>query len=156
MFRRTRYASEFGYQSFPALDLINTVYSEQDKHWYSNMMYHRQHHPHGQNEIPHLIGLHLPLPANFDTLEFFPYMLYLNQVEQSVAQKSQAEWVQTWKLAMWEERDGSDDLLIAFSRRSYRRLSDKLDYWGHGHNRGALYWQLNDIWPGASWASVRK
>jgi beta-mannosidase len=74
--------------------------------------------------------MHLPFPSDkFNSTEFFPWMLYLAQVDQSVSQKTQAE--------------------------SYRRLVDKLDETtGWGHNMGALYWQLNDIWPGASWASV--
>jgi len=36
----------------------------------------------------------------------------------------------------------------------YRRLVDKLYDDGTGHNMGALYWQLNDIWQGCSWASL--
>jgi hypothetical protein len=31
---------------------------------------------------------------------------------------------------------------------------DELDGQGQGFTMGALYWQLNDIWPGASWTSL--
>jgi len=94
-------------------------------------MEHRQHHPKGQVEMRDLIKMHLPFPENYNSTEAFPAMLYLAQVSQSMAQKTQAEF--------------------------YRRLVDKFDESdGTGHNMGALYWQLNDIWEGASWASIGK
>jgi beta-mannosidase len=91
------------------------------------MAEHRQRHPKGQNEIRALIESHLPYPANFNSTEAFPAMVYMSQIIQSMGQKTQTEF--------------------------YRRLVDKLANDGTGHNMGALYWQLNDIWPGCSWAS---
>lgn len=35
----------------------------------------------------------------------------------------------------------------------FRRLRGHL-YDGLGHNMGVLFWQLNDIWPAPSWASI--
>lgn len=36
----------------------------------------------------------------------------------------------------------------------YRRWMSSLTDEGEGYISGALYWQLNDIWQGASWASI--
>jgi beta-mannosidase len=93
------------------------------------MVQHRQHHPGGQEEILNLITSHLPSPVDFDSPEALPSMLYMAQIMQSTGQKTQTEF--------------------------YRRLMDKFNETdGTGHNMGALYWQLNDIWEGCSWASV--
>ena len=35
----------------------------------------------------------------------------------------------------------------------YRRNRD-IEKNGNGYTMGALYWQLNDIWEGQSWASI--
>jgi beta-mannosidase len=56
-------------------------------------------------------------------------MLYLAQITQSMGQKTETEF--------------------------YRRLMDKFsELDGTGHNMGALYWQLNDVAPFCSWASI--
>lgn len=36
----------------------------------------------------------------------------------------------------------------------YRRCKSDVDDKGEGFTSGALYWQLNDIWQGASWSSI--
>lgn len=36
----------------------------------------------------------------------------------------------------------------------YRRWMSEVNEKGEGYTSGALYWQLNDIWQGASWASI--
>lgn len=103
---------------------------ETDWMWGSEMMEHRQRHPLGQMEIREMIRTHLPFPQDYNSTEAYPYMLYMAQIVQSHAQKTESE--------------------------KYRRMVDKLNDEGIGHNMGALYWQLNDIWPGASWASIGK
>jgi beta-mannosidase len=93
------------------------------------MINHRQHHPRGQAEITFLTRLNLPFPSNYTSKEAFLTVLELNRISQAMAMKTQTEF--------------------------YRRLKGRYDpITGEGKNMGALYWQLNDIWPGASWASV--
>ena len=102
---------------------------DEDWTWESGMMYHRQRHPNGQTEIPNLVDMNLPLPSNYKTKEGFSSLLELNRIYQAMAVKTETEL--------------------------YRRLKGYFnDETGEGNNMGALYWQLNDIWPGASWASV--
>lgn len=129
MFRRTRFASEYGYQSFPHYETLEKVADNITTwSWESAQMDHRQRHAGGQIEIRELIRKHLPFPRDHDSPEALPYMLYMAQLSQVMGQKTQTE--------------------------SYRRLMDKMAEDGTGHNMGAQYWQLNDIWEGCSWSSV--
>ena len=107
---------------------MQVIDKNSDATWNSDMMNQRQHHPLGQFQMRLQIGLHLPLPRNFSSAAEFENMLYLAQITQSMAVKTETEF--------------------------YRRLKSQLHSTGEGLNMGALYWQLNDIWPGASWASI--
>ncbi|KAB7495340.1 hypothetical protein Anas_06920 [Armadillidium nasatum] len=60
--------------------------------------------------------------------ETFRYYIYLSQVEQAVAVKTETE----------------------FYRRGFNVIYSN----GEGYTSGALYWQLNSIWPTASWSSI--
>ncbi|XP_071518436.1 beta-mannosidase isoform X2 [Panulirus ornatus] len=125
---RTRFASEYGFQSWPSFRLMKEVTTEEDWNRDSVMMYHRQHHPGGQEELALQIGLHMHMPPQDGSLLSYQHYLYLGQIHQAVAVKTETEF--------------------------YRRWMSELAENGEGYTSGALYWQLNDIWPGASWASI--
>jgi len=99
--------------------------------WDSTYLSHRQRHPKGQEELTEMIRRHLPFPQDYNSTEALPIMLYLAQITQAVGMKTQSEM--------------------------YRRLVDKFNGTnGAGLNMGAMYWQLNDIGPYCSWASIGK
>ncbi|KAJ6642485.1 Beta-mannosidase, partial [Pseudolycoriella hygida] len=130
--RRTRYASEFGYQSFPYVETLKKVSSNFEQWtWFSEWVDHRQRRSGstGQMDIHDLIKSHLPMPVNPNSTEAFPSMLYMTQITQCMGQKTQTEF--------------------------YRRNVDKfyVSENGTGYTMGALYWQLNDIWEGCSWST---
>ncbi|XP_076069531.1 beta-mannosidase isoform X2 [Oratosquilla oratoria] len=123
---RTRFGSEYGFQSWPSFLTMKQVTVEEDWSRSSHMMSHRQHHPLGNTELNLQIGVHMHMPPN--SLVGYQYFLYLSQVHQAVAIKTETEF--------------------------YRRGMSSLNENGEGFTMGALYWQLNDIWQGASWSSI--
>lgn len=98
---------------------------------FSELAEKRQRHPLGNIELPFQIITHLESPnlADYGTPEGFQEFIYLSQITQAEELRTETE--------------------------VYRRGMGKIDNeTGAGKTMGALYWQLNDIWPGASWTSL--
>lgn len=126
-FPRTRFASEYGFQSWPSLSTLSKVSVPSDWDFNSHFSAHRQHHEDGNQQMLKQAELHYILPNSTDPVQRFRDTIYITQVMQAQCVKIQTE----------------------FYRRSRSIIID-----GKGHTMGALYWQLNDIWQGPSWSSV--
>ncbi|KAL0969506.1 hypothetical protein UPYG_G00228170 [Umbra pygmaea] len=124
---RTRFASEYGFQSWPSFSTLQKVSIPEDWSYSSNFSSHRQHHLGGNQQMLQQAALHYHLPESSDLLQRYKHTLYITQVMQAQCVKTQTE----------------------FYRRSQSEILD-----GKGHTMGALYWQLNDIWQGPSWSSI--
>ncbi len=110
-----RFCSEFGFQSFPSLPLIESFCDTgEDLNISSPVMEHHQRNDRGNSIILSTFTRYFRLPASFSD------QVYLSQVQQALAITTAVEY--------W---------------RSKRPLC-----------MGALYWQLNDTWPAASWSSI--
>lgn len=109
-----RYASEFGFQSFPSMKTIETFTVEEDRNIFSRVMEMHQRNEGANGKIMNYLSKTYLYPNNFDTL------VYASQLLQAEA--------------------------IKYGVEHWRR--------NRGRCMGAIYWQLNDIWPVASWASI--
>uniref|UniRef100_A0A1A8CE61 Beta-mannosidase n=1 Tax=Nothobranchius kadleci TaxID=1051664 RepID=A0A1A8CE61_NOTKA len=126
-FPRTRFASEYGFQSWPSFSTLEPVSVEEDWSYDSKFSSHRQHHESGNQQMLQQAALHFQLPNSSHPLKRFTDTLYITQVMQAQCVKTQTE----------------------FYRRSRSEIIE-----GKGHTMGALYWQLNDIWQAPSWSSI--
>ncbi|KAK2519920.1 Manba, partial [Columba guinea] len=127
VYPKTRFASEYGFQSWPSFSTIEKVSSVEDWSYTSNFSLHRQHHEDGNDQMLQLVGHHFKLPQSTDPIKKFKDMIYLTQVMQAQCVKTETE---------------------------FYRFSQSEIVKGEGHTMGALYWQLNDIWQAPSWASL--
>ncbi|XP_042909002.1 beta-mannosidase isoform X1 [Parasteatoda tepidariorum] len=127
-FPNPRFASEYGFQSYPSFESFSKVSTPSDLVYpFSDFMKHRQHHMFGNLEIERMILEHFKLPSKDCGVQGFKDVLYMSQIVQAVAIKTETE--------------------------KYRRNQDEIIN-GYGKTMGALYWQLNDIWPAPSWSSI--
>ncbi|XP_041827729.1 beta-mannosidase [Melanotaenia boesemani] len=126
-FPRTRFASEYGFQSWPSFSTLQPVSIKEDWSYESNFTSHRQHHEDGNQQMLLQAALHFNLPNSTDPLKRFTDTLYITQVMQAQCVKTQTEF--------------------------YRRCRSEIVE-GKGQTMGALYWQLNDIWQAPSWSSL--
>ncbi|XP_074102182.1 beta-mannosidase-like isoform X2 [Cotesia typhae] len=129
IYPRPRFSSEYGFQSLPSIYGLKTVVNNlKDLTINSQFLQHRQHLPGGCEFMKSLITKNLKLPETTDALNYFDNYIYLSQINQAQSVKVQTE--------------------------SYRQAKSYIYDSGEGNTMGALYWQLNDVWPAPSWSSI--
>lgn len=109
-----RFASEFGFQSFPCLKTVEAFTLPEDRNIFSYVMERHQKNKAANGKILYYLSETFKYPKDFD------HLLYASQLLQAEA--------------------------IKYGVEHWRRH--------RGRCMGAIYWQLNDIWPVASWSSI--
>lgn len=109
-----RYASEFGFQSFPAAKTVESFTLPKDRNIFSYVMEKHQRNNSANGRMMQYMEQTFLYPTDFYTV------LYASQLMQAEAMRCGVE--------------------------HFRR--------NRGRCMGTVYWQLNDIWPGASWSSI--
>ena len=109
-----RFASEFGFQSFPSMEIIEGFAKPEERNVSSAVMEAHQRNNGGNARIMETMTRYFQFPKDFDQTVF------LSQVQQGLAIKSAIEY--------------------------WRSIKPRC--------MGTLYWQINDIWPVASWSSL--
>ena len=109
-----RYVSEFGFQSFPCMETIESFTLPEDRNLFSYVMEKHQRNSSANGRIVYYLSQMYLYPKEMSTL------VYASQLLQAQAMQY---GVEHW--------------------RRHR-----------GCCMGAVIWQLNDIWPVASWASI--
>lgn len=122
-----KFVSEYGFQSWSSLATLGKYISTSHiKYPLDEAFEHREHQENGLIYLNGMIKENLPFPSNGSAAKLADY-IYISQIHQSMSIKIETE----------------------FYRRN-RQVQPN----GEGFTMGALYWQLNDIWPTVSWASV--
>ena len=109
-----RYASEFGFQSFPCLKTVEAFTLPRDRNIFSYVMEKHQRNSSANGKIMNYLAQTFRYPRDFD------HLLYASQLLQMEA--------------------------IRYGVEHWRRH--------RGRCMGAIYWQVNDCWPVASWSSI--
>ena len=109
-----RYASEFGFQSFPCARTVESFTLPEDRNIFSYVMEKHQRNNAANGKIMNYLSQTFLYPGDFNIL------LYASQLLQAEA--------------------------IRYGVEHFRR--------NRGRCMGAVYWQLNDCWPVASWSSI--
>lgn len=150
---RPRLASEYGFQSWPSFSTLSQVSMEQDWDFNSEFMSHRQHHIFGNLEI--LVGIrrHMFLPKGCGGSNLGVVLLsYLKQFLITGPLNRKCDTVEGFKGILYQTQI-YQAMSVKIQTEHYRRgRSEVIE--NKGMTMGALYWQLNDIWQGASWSSL--
>ncbi|XP_014371911.2 beta-mannosidase [Papilio machaon] len=91
IYPKTRFASEYGFQSLPSLKTMATATkNKEDYHVNSSYSKHRQHSPNGYNFITDQMNRHLKLDEH-DPKHFEKFVFY-SQISQAMAIKAETEF----------------------------------------------------------------
>ena len=109
-----RFCSEFGFESLPDLETIESFAKPEDLNIFSPVMEAHQRCPSGNGRILYYLSETYRYPKDFAALIYISQVLHMESMQTGV------------------------------------------DHWRRHRGRcmGAIYWQLNDCWPVASWASI--
>lgn len=109
-----RFASEFGFQSFTSMNVIESFTTPADRNPTSPVMEAHQRNTGGNSRILETMTRYFRFPSGFEN------MVFLSQIQQGLAIKT------------------------------------AIEYWRSTKPRcmGTLYWQINDVYPVASWSSL--
>jgi len=130
-----RFISEFGFQSFPSFLSFKPVTLPEDWDADSVIMEFRQRHEGGNQQIQDQILKHFALPSSIQTCI-------------------------SSGLSPEEAKQRYFDMYLYLSGIQQARCYETgVNRWRQlqsqdAHTMGILYWQMNDIWQGPSWASM--
>ncbi|KAI7817937.1 glycoside hydrolase superfamily [Gamsiella multidivaricata] len=135
-----RFVSEYGAQSMPSFRAWRKISSPDDWHPLSTLSVHRNHHKSGQLEMLEQIEHQFQLPAALSKY----YHANFKDVSEILI-------------------DISENLFDLFCYLTQcvqaRSIVNQTEHYIRGRSEdrrtmGALYWQLNDIWPAPTWSSI--
>ena len=111
-----RYLSEFGFQSFPAMETIRSFTLPEDRNIFSYVMEMHQRNSGANGKILKYLSQNYLYPNDLSLLVYASQLLQADAIRYGVEH-------------------------LRRNRADMRCM-------------GAIYWQLNDIWPVASWSSI--
>ena len=128
LFPKPRFASEYGYQSYPSLESLKKVSLLSDLEWNSTLMFYRQHHQDGNKQIEDMIRQNFGLPRLLNASIYFEHMLYLSQIVQSICVTFETENYRRLRgRLVSKNNDGTDSSSVFESRigHKYQYISSK-------------------------------
>lgn len=136
-YKRPRFMSEFGLQSWPSAMTMSSVFPTPQWDYDSDLSTDRNHHADGQDQMLQQISMHFHLPKPCKASDnctvngiytAWSQMLWMTQINQALGYKNEIE--------------------------HFRRIRTECTEDIPGCNMGQMFWQTNDIWQGASWAAI--
>ncbi|KAF9156128.1 hypothetical protein BG015_007170 [Linnemannia schmuckeri] len=138
---KARFVSEYGAQSMPSFKAWKKVSTSKDWHPLSKLSIHRNHHGNGQQEMLQQIDFQFALPSSLRSYFY-------------------ADSDTSGSMVAPATRESLFDLFCYLTQCvQARSIVGQTEHYLRGRGTtsctmGALYWQLNDIWPAPTWSSI--